>query len=87
MSAPTAPRGARQVAWSRRAQRASEGWREFRRNRAGLFGLIVLIIVILIAVGAPVIAPSSGLDVTQVTAGKNQPPSIANPLVLQPQLG
>jgi peptide/nickel transport system permease protein len=81
-SAPGASRV--NVAAARRRQGLADGWREFARNRAGLIGLIILLAVILLAAVIPLFAPASVLDVTQVTAGRNEPPSLANPLGTDP---
>ncbi|WP_040159108.1 ABC transporter permease [Nigerium massiliense] len=59
----------------RRRERATESWREFASNRGGLIGLILLVIVVALALLAPVLVPLSTLDVTQVTAMPNEPPS------------
>ncbi|MBB5643298.1 ABC transporter permease [Cryobacterium roopkundense] len=72
------------VAAARRRQRAREVWKEFAENRAGLVGLVVLLAVILLAVLAPLLAPQSTLDVTQITAPQNDPPSLDNPLGTDP---
>jgi peptide/nickel transport system permease protein len=49
-----------------------------------MIGLVFLIIVVALALLAPVIAPASLLDVTQTTAGQNEPPSWAYPLGTDP---
>lgn len=45
-----------------------------------MLGLIVLTIFVLVAILAPVLAPESGLSVTQATGGVLQPPSAGYPL-------
>ncbi|WP_051973162.1 ABC transporter permease [Cryobacterium sp. MLB-32] len=72
------------VAAARRRQRAGEVWKEFASNRSGLVGLVVLLAVIALAVLAPLLAPASTLDVTQITAPQNDPPSLAHPLGTDP---
>ncbi len=86
MSTTTGSTGTRRVnvAAARRRQALAEGWKEFARNRAGLIGLIILLAVIALAAVIPLFAPASVLDVTQVTAGRNEPPSLANPLGTDP---
>lgn len=78
------PRTAGNLAAARRRQRAGEVWHEFSRQRSGMIGLIVLLIVIALALLTPLLAPASLLDVTQVTAGQNQPPSWEFPLGTDP---
>lgn len=60
----------------RRIQRQlAQGWKAFASNTPGLIGLIVLVIVIAIALLAPVLVPSSTLDVTKVATKAFEPPS------------
>jgi peptide/nickel transport system permease protein len=66
---------ARQLARRRRRDTLLRGWRLFRRNRSGMAGLVVLAFFILLALAAPLIADSSGLQVTQATGGVLEPPS------------
>lgn len=66
---------ARQVAWRRRRASAARTWAEFRRHRSGLFGLGMLVLFGVIALLAPVIADSSGLEVTKATGGVLESPS------------
>ena len=51
-------------------------WRLFRANRTGLVGLILLTVFVLIALLAPVLASSDGLEVTRATGGVLEPPSM-----------
>ncbi len=69
---------------SRRRARAGEIVAEFRRNRAGVIGLVLLLVVIVLALLTPVLEPRRVLDVTQVTAGQNEPPSGAHWLGTDP---
>ena len=71
------------VAARRRAQ-ARRVIAEFSANRAGLAGLLLLVLVIALALLAPVLVPIGTLDVTQVTAGANEPPSGAHWLGTDP---
>ena len=57
---------ARRVTWTRRRASVARVWREFAANRAGLFGLIVLVVVGLLAIFAPLLSNTDGLDVTKV---------------------
>ena len=74
-------RTARSLAWARRRQRLAESWALFSRNRAGMFGLAILLIAVVLALLAPILAPSSMLDVTQLLDNpRNGAPSLAHPL-------
>jgi peptide/nickel transport system permease protein len=66
---------ARQITRSRRAAAARRTWQEFRRHRSGLVGLVVLTTFVLLALLAPVLASSEGLEVTKATGGVLEPPS------------
>jgi peptide/nickel transport system permease protein len=66
---------ARQITRSRRAAAARRTWREFRRHRSGLVGLVVLTTFVVLALLAPVLASSEGLEVTKATGGVLEPPS------------
>lgn len=72
---------ARAAAGKRRRAAASALFRSFLSQRAGVIGAIVLVIIIVIALLAPVIAPLSMLDVTQLlNQPRFAPPSFAHPL-------
>ncbi|MBB5897758.1 ABC transporter permease [Kutzneria kofuensis] len=62
------------IAWQRRRAAANRVWAQFRTDRGGLVGLAVLCVIVLLAVLAPLITNSSGLDVTQATGGILKPP-------------
>jgi len=66
---------ARRLARRRRQASWSRGWREFRSNRGGLLGLGLLTFFASIALLAPVLASSSGLEVTKATGGVLEGPS------------
>jgi peptide/nickel transport system permease protein len=66
---------ARQLARRRRTAAFARTWREFRGHRSGLFGLVVLVGFIALALLAPLIASSEGLQVTKATGGVLEPPS------------
>ena len=89
MSAPTeladvevavVTRSPRALAWQRRIHSARNIWRQFRRNKGGVFGLGVLILFILVAIFAPLLADSSGLDITTATGKPLNPPYAGFPL-------
>jgi peptide/nickel transport system permease protein len=66
---------ARQLARRRRRESFARSWRTFRRDRSGMLGLVVLGIFVLLAVAAPLVASSEGLEVTKATGGVLEPPS------------
>ena len=66
---------ARQLARQRRRASFMRGWRTFRRNRSGMLGLTVLAFFVIVAVAAPLLASSEGLEVTKATGGVLEPPS------------
>lgn len=66
---------ARRVAWLRRRASAAATWAQFRRRPSGVVGLAVLVVFAGVAIGAPVIADSSGLEVTKATGGVLESPS------------
>jgi peptide/nickel transport system permease protein len=62
------------IAWQRRRAAAGRVWTQFRADRGGLTGLTVLGLIVVLALLAPVISDSSGLDVTHATGGILRPP-------------
>jgi peptide/nickel transport system permease protein len=66
---------ARQLARQRRRESWRRGWRLFRRSRSGMVGLVVLGIFAFVALAAPLLASSQGLEVTKATGGVLEPPS------------
>ena len=76
---PTAP-GRRSPGARRRASAGAGSGATFRRQRAGMIGLAILIVFVLIAILAPLLADSSGLDVTRATGEPIQPPYSGYPL-------
>jgi peptide/nickel transport system permease protein len=56
---------ARSVTWKRRAAASKRVWREFTTHRSGVFGLAILVLFVGVALAAPLLASSSGLDVTR----------------------
>jgi peptide/nickel transport system permease protein len=78
---PAAPPGSpRAIAWARRRRALARSWRSFRGNRMGMAGLIVLLAFCSMAVLAPVLADSSGLDPTVATGRPLEGPSAEFPL-------
>jgi peptide/nickel transport system permease protein len=68
MSDTTAPRlSSRQLSRRRRGAALRRSWRAFCSHRSGLVGLGVLIFFVVVALAAPVLASSEGLDVTRAT--------------------
>ena len=74
-AAPASALSARQLARRRRRESFLRSWRIFRRNRSGMLGLVILFVFAFIAVAAPLLASSQGLEVTQATGGVLEPPS------------
>ena len=72
---PASALSARQLASRRRRQSFGRSWRTFRRNRSGMLGLVILGIFVVLAVAAPLLASSEGLEVTKATGGVLEPPS------------
>jgi peptide/nickel transport system permease protein len=66
---------AAQVTRRRRIVALRQTWQLFRRNRTGMVGLVLLVGFVLVALLAPVLASSDGLQVTQATGGVLEPPS------------
>lgn len=73
---PAAPRlSARQVTRERRRTSRRRTWKEFRSHRSGMAGLVILAGFVAVALLAPLIADSSGLEVTKATGGVLEAPS------------
>ncbi len=66
---------ARQFARRRRMEALRRNWAEFRSHRSGLVGLGILALFVALALLAPVLASSDGLEVTKATGGVLEPPS------------
>jgi peptide/nickel transport system permease protein len=66
---------ARQLSRRRRAEAWRRGWREFRKHRSGMVGLVVLVGFVAVALLAPLLANSSGLEVTKATGSILAPPN------------
>jgi peptide/nickel transport system permease protein len=73
----SAPRqlSARQLSRRRRVAAWKRTWGQFRRHRSGMLGLVVLVFFVVIALAAPLITSSAGLDVTKANGPVLGPPS------------
>ena len=65
----------RAVAWERRKAALTAFWRDYRRQRVGMLGLVGMVAIIVLALAAPILTDESGLDVTQATGERLEPPS------------
>jgi peptide/nickel transport system permease protein len=73
---PTARRlSARQLARKRRVAAWKRDWAQFRTHRSGVVGLGILVVFVTVALAAPILAASSGLDVTRANGPVLGPPS------------
>ncbi len=80
-SALDAPaRSRRALTWERRRAALRRFWRHFAQDRVGLIGLGVLVLMVLVALAAPVLASSRGLNVTLARGPLDAGPSVAFPL-------
>jgi peptide/nickel transport system permease protein len=77
---PLAPGSPRSLAWARRRAAAARIWSQFRREKTGMLGLVVLAFFVLVALLAPVLASSTGLDVTKATGKILSPPYSGYPM-------
>jgi peptide/nickel transport system permease protein len=76
--APLPPEGGgnrRSIGWARRRRSTRDVWKQFWASGQGKAGIIVLGLFVVIAVAAPLIASSNGLDVTKSL----QNPQLASP--------
>jgi peptide/nickel transport system permease protein len=84
MSAPAVaaghPLSARQVARRRRINAWKRGWRQFRSHRSGMVGLGILVFFVVVALSAPWLADSTGLNVTKADGPVLGGPSTHYPL-------
>jgi peptide/nickel transport system permease protein len=84
MSAPTVTAGprlsARQLTRRRRVNAWKRGWRQFRAHRSGMVGLGILVFFVVVALAAPWLADSIGLDVTKADGPVLGGPSTHYPL-------
>ena len=77
-AAATAP-SARQIARVRRRRALAGFWREYRKDRGGMIGLVILLVLIVVALAAPLLASSSGLNAALATYPANAGPGLALP--------
>jgi peptide/nickel transport system permease protein len=63
------PRTPKQIARARRGAAAKRVWREYRKNKMGMAGLIILGFFVFVAIFAPLLASSCGLDPTCPSTG------------------
>jgi peptide/nickel transport system permease protein len=75
MTAISVTSSVRSLAWTRRRQAFGRFARRYATQRAGLVGLGLLILFVALALLAPVITNSAGLDVTKVNAAPLAGPS------------
>lgn len=62
------------IARQRRRATAVESWRIYRQDRGGIIGLALLVVIAALALFAPLLTDSSGLDVTRVSGAVLQGP-------------
>jgi peptide/nickel transport system permease protein len=75
MSSPTSSVSASTLARRRRTEAFKRNWRLFRAKKSGMFGLFLLLFFIALAVFAPLLVNSDGLDLTKATGGVLEPPN------------
>src|SRR5581483_8929675 len=85
MSVQTTAHGApsrsrRALTWERRRAALHRFWQLFRKDRIGLIGLAVLVLMVVVALAAPVLANSRGLNVTLARGPLDAGPSLSYPL-------
>jgi peptide/nickel transport system permease protein len=74
------PRTPRQIARVRRKAALKRVWKEYRKNAMGMAGLVVLGFFVFVAIFAPLLASSCGLDPTCPSTGTLlQPPTVHFP--------
>jgi peptide/nickel transport system permease protein len=71
---------ARAIVWARRRASLRRVWTGFKRDRAGMLGLGILVFFVLVAICAPLLASSAGLDVTKANGKLLAPPYSGYPL-------
>lgn len=67
------------VARARRRRSLKRVWATYRTSRMGMIGLVILLFFIALALLAPVIVSSDGLDATKATGEPLRPPSLEFP--------
>lgn len=71
---------ARQIARARRRRALAAFCREYRKDRGGMTGLVILVVLVAVALGAPLLANSSGLSAAAATYPANAGPGLHYPL-------
>jgi peptide/nickel transport system permease protein len=71
---------ARQIAWARRRRALAAFWREYRKDRGGMAGLIILVVLVVVALAAPLLASSRGLEPALANYPVNAGPALKYPL-------
>jgi peptide/nickel transport system permease protein len=74
-AAGTAP-SARQIGRARRRRALAGFWREYRKDRGGMIGLVILMVLIIIALAAPLLASSRGLNAAFAAYPANAGPGL-----------
>jgi peptide/nickel transport system permease protein len=77
---PHVPKSNRAIVWARRRASISRIWREYRHDRTGMIGLGILVFFVLLALLAPILVSSNGLNVTTATGKILAPPAPGYPL-------
>ena len=72
--------GPRSIAWARRRRSLARTWNIYRHSKMGMAGLVILELIVAMAVFAPLLADSSGLDASKATGGVLEAPSLDYPL-------
>lgn len=75
VQAATAHLTARQLTRRRRLAAAKRVAKQFRQRRSGMLGLGILVFFVIVALAAPILASSSGLEVTKANGPILGPPS------------
>jgi peptide/nickel transport system permease protein len=71
---------ARRIVWDRRRRALARFWQRYRKDRNGMAGLVIMALMVAVAVGAPLLASSRGLNPIYATAPPNAGPSWHYPL-------
>ncbi len=77
---PASQLSARTLARRRRTASWRRGWGQFRRHRSGMIGLGILVFFVVVALLTPILADSSGLDVTKASGPILHAPTKGYPL-------
>src|SRR6266516_225457 len=86
MTAQTSPAAgagaltARRIVWDRRRRALASFWQQYRKDRNGMTGLVIMALMVAIALAAPLLASSRGLNPIYAAAPPNAGPSWHYPL-------